>query len=111
MGDALAAADDAPKEDPKEEPVGPFKLNLELRRDSLDCSWGYKWDKDHFDDGDLVLEKVAPDSILDKWNLKKRSLGEEEKCVRKGDRLVAVGEDTSKKAMLKALKALEEVSL
>eukprot|EP00747_Dinoflagellata_sp_TGD_P130962 gnl/TRDRNA2_/TRDRNA2_174896_c2_seq1.p1 gnl/TRDRNA2_/TRDRNA2_174896_c2~~gnl/TRDRNA2_/TRDRNA2_174896_c2_seq1.p1 ORF type:complete len:813 (-),score=213.57 gnl/TRDRNA2_/TRDRNA2_174896_c2_seq1:49-2418(-) len=91
---------------------GTRTVEIELTREGKkDARWGFEWNKDEIASGTLVVKNIIADSILDKWNLKRKVQQEEERAIFVGDRLVSVNEQTDVKAMQKALKNEETLSL
>ncbi|CAE7665852.1 UBP2 [Symbiodinium pilosum] len=74
-----------------EEPE-PFTFKVHLRKHKKkDPRWGFGWCNDSLQQKRLRVATVNPDTVLDKWNLKKKSMDEEDLVVREGDEIIAVG--------------------
>mmetsp|Transcript_36567 Transcript_36567/g.66299 ORF Transcript_36567/g.66299 Transcript_36567/m.66299 type:complete len:773 (+) Transcript_36567:75-2393(+) len=95
-----------------EEPE-PECFEIELRRDNKkkEVRWGFGWCEESLANDELVLQTVHEDSVLDKWNLKKRSIGDEELVLRPGDRIIAIQGQSDIKQMRRAMKMQDELSL
>mmetsp|Transcript_67554 Transcript_67554/g.162186 ORF Transcript_67554/g.162186 Transcript_67554/m.162186 type:complete len:729 (-) Transcript_67554:155-2341(-) len=100
---AVAAAEEA-------EPSGP-RVEIELKRAKTSTSWGLSWNKTSREESKLVLADIKEDTPLDKWNLKKHSLGAPDEAVCVGDELVSVNESTTLEDMLSMLASANQVSL
>lgn len=91
---------------------GP-SVEIELSRQSKKCTpqWGFKWSEKMLDAGSFVLSAISEDSPLEKWNIKRRAMGDEELAICVGDRLVEVNGQADPKDMRKALKSEDKVVL
>jgi len=112
--DNAAEGGDVEKALVAEEVFEKFEVQLSREKKSKDVSsrWGFEWDSEEAEQGRLVLTGVTADSILDKWNLKRVALGEQDRIVKEGDRLLEIaGCKKSRDKMVKALKDEMEVLL
>jgi len=91
----------------------PVTAEVELTRQSkkLQPNWGFKWSEAGIQEGSFVLTGVKEDSVLEKWNLKCRAIGDDELIICVGDRLIEVNGLTEVGAMRKTLKSEDRVSL
>jgi len=108
---ALQNADPCPEEaapEPEEpEPEEPT-VEIELSRSSKKSApaWGFQWSaKLEEEEEVLMISAISEDSPLDKWNLKCRSMGDDERVICVGDKLVEVNGETSMKDMRMSLKS------
>lgn len=88
-------------------------VEIELSRKSkrLCPSWGFQW-VDWSDGGEkFVLAGVAEDTPLDKWNLRRRTTGDDDLVVCVGDRLIRVNCETDPEVMAARLKSEDLLQL
>lgn len=95
-----------------EEISGPV-VEIELMRTSRKSvpQWGFKWSEAQLQEDTMLLAGIAEGSILEKWNLKCRALGDEDSVVCVGDRLIEVNGETSRKEMQTSLRSADKVDL
>lgn len=91
--------------------TGTFEVQLSRDSKGTDTRWGFQWNVERLAEGLLVVQGVAEDSMVDRWNLKRRSMGDEERIIRPGDWLVAVNGCKKREKMQKALKEDNAVTL
>jgi len=90
--------------------VAHFEIEL-ARQSDKSAPWGFKWNEPLLKEGTLVVTGIGEDSILDRWNMKKRTLGDEDLVVCRGDRLINVNGETDAKEMRKCLKTESKIVL
>lgn len=88
-----------------------FEITLQRQSKEAHPQWGFKWSETKCNEGDFVLCGVVEDSVLERWNLKRRALGDEESIICVGDRLVEVNGEAEYKEMSKTLRAADVVTL
>mmetsp|Transcript_39900 Transcript_39900/g.87088 ORF Transcript_39900/g.87088 Transcript_39900/m.87088 type:complete len:754 (+) Transcript_39900:22-2283(+) len=88
-------------------------VEIELVRDSKKgaSTWGFMWNKQEMKEGVMVLNGIAEDSFVDKWNLKCRAKGDEELLIYIGDQLLEVNGVTACTDMAKTLRTENKISL
>lgn len=105
-------ADTEEQEDQPEEEEGPFNYEVLLRSEKTGKQdYGFKWNMSALSKDQLIVASIVPDSIVDKWNLKKLTMGEANKVVRPGDQIMEVQGEKEHKQMLKLLKQEPELTL
>eukprot|EP00913_Durusdinium_trenchii_P012652 g11880.t2 len=96
----------------QEEEEGPFNYEILLRSEKTGKQdYGFKWNMSALQKDQLVIAGSTPESLVDRWNLKQHTLGDRQRMVRPGDRIIQVGEETTKQAMLKLLKQEQELTV
>jgi len=88
-------------------------VEIELSRSSKRSApaWGFKWSEAKLEEEVFVINAISEDTPLDKWNLKCRAMGDDERVICVGDMLVEVNGETSMKEMRKSLKSVDRVQL
>eukprot|EP00928_Gymnodinium_smaydae_P090377 TRINITY_DN7418_c2_g1_i1.p1 TRINITY_DN7418_c2_g1~~TRINITY_DN7418_c2_g1_i1.p1 ORF type:complete len:924 (-),score=210.01 TRINITY_DN7418_c2_g1_i1:79-2850(-) len=66
-------------------------VDVVLKRSKASDSWGFEWSAKHESNEELVVAGIVDGSVVDNWNLKKRSMQDDEMIVREGDHIVRVG--------------------
>lgn len=90
--DAEPGVDEKEEEETSKAEPESFVFEVELRkRGKKDPRWGFGWCNESLQQKRLRVASVNPETVLDRWNLKKKSMGEEELAVREGDEVIAVG--------------------
>lgn len=114
----ILQAELAPEEEnaaEEEEEAAPARVTyeVELTRQSKKAKphWGFMWSETKCSEGALVLCSILEDSVVEKWNLKKRALGDEEQMICVGDTLIEVNGETGYGEMTKCLRATDTVAL
>jgi len=106
---------DLPPEVEEEAPAEPEPdtYEVELTRQSKKTSqqWGFRWSDAKCGESLLVLCGIVEDSIVEKWNLKRRALGDIELAICIGDRLLEVNGATEYSEINKALRTNDKVEL
>mmetsp|Transcript_29339 Transcript_29339/g.46854 ORF Transcript_29339/g.46854 Transcript_29339/m.46854 type:complete len:857 (+) Transcript_29339:128-2698(+) len=98
-------------DDETSEASEPFEVVLSRETTSKDGGrWGFEWNKSLIQKS-LVIDAVVEDSPLDKWNLKRQTVGQIESVVVKGDRLIEANGCDSRQEILKVLKDALKVTL
>mmetsp|Transcript_57745 Transcript_57745/g.114560 ORF Transcript_57745/g.114560 Transcript_57745/m.114560 type:complete len:781 (-) Transcript_57745:155-2497(-) len=117
---ALEKADSSPAEEcpphaetqAEAEPEVPT-VEIELSRPSKKSApaWGFRWSETKLEEEVFVISAISEDTPLEKWNLKCRALGDNERVICVGDELVEVNGETNMKEMRKSLKSVDRVQL
>lgn len=77
-------------------------FQIELQRDAK-TPWGFQLDPVALEEGNLIVAQILPDSVLDAWNLRCRSMGRKQQLVHCGDKILAVNGSREMQQMTKAL--------
>eukprot|EP00435_Cladocopium_sp_Y103_P045974 s1897_g13.t1 len=77
-------------------------FQIELQRDAK-TPWGFQLDPAALEEGNLIVAQILPDSVLDAWNLRCRSMGRKQQLVHCGDKILAVNGSRELQQMTKAL--------
>mmetsp|Transcript_24639 Transcript_24639/g.82488 ORF Transcript_24639/g.82488 Transcript_24639/m.82488 type:complete len:707 (-) Transcript_24639:112-2232(-) len=88
-----------------------FEVELTRQNKTSHPSWGFRWSDTKCEDEVFVLVSIVEDSLLEKWNLKRRAMEEMEQAVCVGDRLIEVNGETDYKEMSKMLRTADKVTL
>mmetsp|Transcript_44458 Transcript_44458/g.128479 ORF Transcript_44458/g.128479 Transcript_44458/m.128479 type:complete len:698 (-) Transcript_44458:5-2098(-) len=91
--------------------VTTFEIELERASRQKHPQWGFQWSETKCKEEEFVLCGVVEDSIIERWNLKRRAMGDHEQIVCIGDRLLEVNGESDYKEMSKVLRAADKVSL
>lgn len=103
---------DAEEGEAAEPPEELEEFAVELARKKAEHpQWGFRWSEAKCEDSQFVLVSVVEDTPLDKWNFKRRTMGEMDKVVCAGDRLSAVNDKTDYAEMSKLLRNADKVTL
>eukprot|EP00929_Paragymnodinium_shiwhaense_P074103 TRINITY_DN37907_c0_g2_i1.p1 TRINITY_DN37907_c0_g2~~TRINITY_DN37907_c0_g2_i1.p1 ORF type:complete len:697 (+),score=84.68 TRINITY_DN37907_c0_g2_i1:88-2091(+) len=87
------------------------QIELVRRASAKPESWGIKWSESGLEGKRLLVTGVVEESLLDKWNLKRRAMGDLRSCVHAGLELVSVNTHRKFEEMRHSLKSECSVSL
>jgi len=88
-----------------------FTMHFARMGECQSSDWGFHWSKEHRSENSLVIFDVIEGSVLDKWNFKRRTLGDIKHIVFPGDCVVSVNGDATVEGMLKTLHKQHRVSV
>ena len=69
-------------------PGQSYQMEIAREAKYKDLPWGFRWEEGPYEDGTLVISALIAGSMLDKYNLKCRALGQASSVVCLGDKLV-----------------------
>eukprot|EP00746_Dinoflagellata_sp_MGD_P167434 gnl/MRDRNA2_/MRDRNA2_98041_c0_seq1.p1 gnl/MRDRNA2_/MRDRNA2_98041_c0~~gnl/MRDRNA2_/MRDRNA2_98041_c0_seq1.p1 ORF type:complete len:779 (+),score=191.57 gnl/MRDRNA2_/MRDRNA2_98041_c0_seq1:139-2475(+) len=88
----------------------PCEFEVILTREGKK-GWGFQWDDDLIEEGELVVSGIVEDSVVDKANLKARASGRANEVVSPGDYVIEIKGKTELKEMRKVLKREDSVTI
>lgn len=89
----------------------PVQISLARASKKSAPRWGFRWSESRLQNRTFVVGRVVEDSLLDKWNMKRKATGSADRAIYPGDQLIEVNGDQEYEAMRQRLKWDNELDL